>query len=240
MKFIFDIFLLLIIILVSTVSAKRGFVRSVWSTVAIIGSFTVAYVFGAAVGEYICKDYILKIVTDYTFEIIESLISAPEGNYNLTELFSTLPEEFALLAESCGADLGILSDRFLSSVAMSEEHVYELASSIAEPISRTISHAVGILCSFLLSLVVFAIIGFAVRIIAKLPIVKTLDGVLGLAFGFLKGIIIVCMLCVVAAIFIESEFMNGNVGVYFRALTENSYIFRLFCAYSPIDFINVG
>ena len=44
----------------------------------------------------------------------------------------------------------------------------------------------------------------------------------------------------VAAIFVECEFMSGEIGVYFKNLTDHSYIFRFFSVFSPIDFINIG
>ena len=240
MEYIFDIFLLLVLLLVTVISTRRGFVRSVWSSVTMIGSFAVAYAFGPALGEYFCLEYILPKVTEYTFEIIKGLITATEDSYNISELFTSLPEDFVLLAENCGADLNGLQAEFLSAIEISQDSVYELASSIARPLSQTLSHAVGIIITFFAAVIVLTVIGFIVKIIAKIPVIKTLDGVLGFVFGIIKGVIIICMICVAAAIFVECEFMKGEVGVYFKSLTEHSYIFKFICAFSPVDFINIG
>ena len=240
MNYIFDIFLLLVLILATAISTKRGFVRSVWASVTIIGSFVVAYAFGPDLGEYFCLDYILPRVTEYTFEIISGMISSTAGTYNISEFFTSLPEEFVLLAESCGASLEYLEKEFISSIAISQESLYDMANAIALPVSRTLSHAVGIIITFFASVIVLTIIGLIVKIISKIPIIKTLDGILGFALGIIKGVVIICIICVAAAIFVECEFMNGEIGTFFKILTENSYIFRYFCAFSPVDFINIG
>lgn len=240
MDYIFDIFLLLVLVLVTVISTKRGFVRSIWAAVTLIGSFAVSYAFGPALGEYFCLDFILKSITEYTYNIINNLVAATEGNYNISELFTALPEEFVLLAESCGADLNSLQAQFASAIAIPQEQVYDLANSIALPVSRTVSHAVGIIALFFASVIVLSIIGLIVKIITKISVIKTIDAILGCLLGLIKGIVIICMLCVVASIFVECQFMSGDIGAYFNSLTEHSYIFRLFCSFSPIDFINIG
>ena len=240
MEYMFDIFLLLVLILVTVISTKRGFVRSVWSSVIIIGSYVIAYAWGPAFGEYFCLDFILPRVTEYIFQIISSMIIPNEGTYDLSALFASLPEEFVILAESCGASLESLQEEFVSAIAMSQEQLYDMANSIALPVSSTLSHAIGIIITYFASVIILTVIGFIVKIISKIPLIKTLDGVLGFIFGIIKGIVIICLICVVAAIFVECEFMSGNVGNYFRNLTEYSYIFRIFCAFSPVDFINIG
>ena len=240
MNYIFDIFLLLVLLLVASISAQKGFVRSIWATVTLIGAFFIAYAFGATVGELICGEFILPRITEYTFEIIKNIVTSTAGNYNVSELFDTLPEEFVILAENCGANIELLEEQFTSAVTIPEEQLYDLASSIALPISNTISKALGIILLFIVSILALALIGLVVKIITKIPVIKTIDGILGFVLGLLKGVVLLFMLCVVAAIFVESEFMSGAPEMFFKSLTENSYIFRFFCAFSPIDFINVG
>lgn len=240
MEFIFDIFLFLVLILVILISTKRGFVRSVWASVTIIGAFALAYTFGPALGDYFCSEFILPKVTEYVYELINGMTGVAEGGLDFSEFFATLPDEFIIMSESFGVSLDALREEFLSVMVVSQDEVYELASSIALPISSTISHLIGIIVAFFASVIVLTIIGFIVKIISKIPVIKTLDGILGFIFGIIKGIVIISMICVVAAVFVESEFMNGSIGAYFRTLTECSYIFRFFCAFSPVDFINIG
>ena len=240
MEYVFDIFLLLVWALVIAINTKNGFVKSVWGSVTVFGAYVISYAFGPAVGELICGDYILPRVTEYTFEILQNLASSVEGSYDISSLFTNLPEEFIILADNCGANIDQLSEQFASAVTIPSEQLRELAQTIALPVSRTISNAIGMIVVFFAAMLALAVVGIVVKIIAKLPVIKTIDGVLGFFLGLLKGVVVVSILCVVVAVFVESGFLNGNVGVYFKMLTENSYIFRFVCAISPIDFINIS
>lgn len=240
MEYIFDIFLILILLLVIALSTKRGFVRSVWSSVTMIGAFVIAYIFGPVLGEWICYSYVLPYITEHTFEVLTGLVSVGEGSYDISELFTNLPAEFIELAANCGADIAELQERFVSAITVPTEQLHDLASSISLPVSLTLSNAIGIIAVFFAAALALALIGLVVKIITKLPVLKTLDGILGFLFGIIKGIVVVCIMCVVVAIFVESEFLNGNVGVYFKMLTEDSYIFRIVCEFLPVDFINIS
>ena len=68
----------------------------------------------------------------------------------------------------------------------------------------------------------------------------TIDKILGFLLGFIEGAVVIIILCIITAVFIECGFLNNVLGSYFESLTNNSIIFRLFCAISPIDFINIG
>ena len=240
MKYVLDILFILILALVTVISTKRGFVRSVWASVTLIGSLALSYAFGPVLGDYFCINYILPAVTDFAFETINGMLIATEGNYNLSELFSALPEEFILLAERCGADIDSLQEQFASAISIPQEQVYDFARSIALPVSQTISRAVGIVAIFFSTLIVLVIVGILFKIIAKIPVIKTLDGIFGFVFGLIKGLVVICILCVVIALIIEFHFLGGKVSTYFLNLTEYSCIFKLFCTLSPVDFINIG
>ena len=78
------------------------------------------------------------------------------------------------------------------------------------------------------------------KIIVKIPIIKTLNSLLGFVFGVIKGLVIVWILCVTLSIFVESGFMDPETVEVLNNLTKESYIFNFFCTFSPINFINIG
>ena len=240
MNYLLDIFLLLLFLLITIISTERGFVNSVWSSVTIIGSFVVAYMFGGVVGDWICDNFVLKYISEYAYGIVESLIENSAENYNISNLFESLPEEFVTLVENCGADISVLNSQFGSSLALSQVELYSFAESVASPISQTLSNAIAIVSIFLISLLILWIIGLVVKIIVKIPIIKTLNSLLGFVFGVIKGLVIVWILCVTLSIFVESGFMDPETVEVLNNLTKESYIFNLFCTFSPINFINIG
>ena len=240
MNYLLDIFLFLLFLLITIISTERGFVNSVWSSVTIIGSFVVAYMFGGVVGEWICDNFVLKYISEYAYVIVESLIENSAENYNISNLFESLPEEFVTLVENCGADISVLNSQFGSSLTLSQVELYSFAESVASPISQTLSNAIAIVSIFLISLLILWIIGLVVKIIVKIPIIKTLNSLLGFVFGVIKGLVIVWILCVTLSIFVESGFMDPETVEVLNNLTKESYIFNFFCTFSPINFINIG
>ncbi len=239
MKFIFDIFLILLMILIIFINTKRGFVRSVWSSVTLIGSFAVAYAFGPMFGKLLFLDFFLNTFTRHLLDVLSGMLSAVEGSCNFSEFISSFPEEFISIADKCGANIDALQEQF-SSMAVSGDLLQELAHSIAFPVSQTISIAVGIIALFLVSVIVLTILGFVVKIITKISVIKAIDRIFGFALGLIEAIVIICILCVIAAVFVECSFINSELGLFFDNLTSNSIVFRLFNSLSPVDFINIG
>lgn len=233
MNILLDIFLILLFLLITIISAERGFVDSVWSTLTIIGAFVLSYVFSDFVGDIICNLFVLKYVSEYSYGIVESLIVQSSENYDISTLFATLPGEFVELVENCGADLTALEEQFGSSLALSQEDLYSFAESVALPISRTLSNAIAIVSVFLISILVLWLLGLVVKIIVKISIIKTINSFLGFVFGLLKGFIIIWIVCVTISIFVERGFMNPESVRVLNDLTNGSYIFDFFCSFSP-------
>ena len=184
-------------------------------------------------------NFVLKYTSEYAFGVVETLIESNSESYNLSELFESLPAEFVTLVENCGADITTLAAQFGSSLSLSANELYTFAESVALPISKTLSNAIAIVSIFLISLLLLWLIGLVVKIIVKIPIIKTLNSFLGFVFGLIKGLVIVWILCVTLSIFVERGFMNPETVEVLNNLTSGSYIFKFFCSFSPINFINI-
>lgn len=240
MNYLLDIFLFLLFLLITIISTERGFVDSVWSSVTIIGAFIVAFLFSGLVGEWICDNFVLNYISEYAYEIVEALVEQSANNYNISALFDSLPDEFVALVENCGADVAMLEEQFGSSLTISADELHTFAESVASPISQTLSNAIAVVSLFIFSLLILWLAGLVVKIIVKIPVIKTLNSLLGFLFGVIKGVVIVWILCVALSIFVEKGFMNPQTVGLMHDLTGESYIFNFFCSFSPINFINIG
>ncbi len=239
MQWILDILFILIFLLMVVIATQKGFVKSIWRIVTVIGSFVVAYIFGPVIGDWICENFVLGHVTSYAYGVVAQLVENNAGEYNVSGLFETLPDEFLQLLSNCGTSVDELSSRFSVTLAVSEEELYSMAEAIATPISNTLSKAVGIISVFLASVLLFVLAGMVLKLVVKMPLIRSLDSFLGFVFGVVEGIAIVWILCVFVGIFVEHSFMNSSSNEVLSCLTEGSRIFRFFCGLSPIDFINI-
>ena len=240
MNFLLDIFLFLLFLLIVIVSTDRGFVSSVWNTVTVIGAFILAYMFSGIVADLICKNFVLNYVTEYAYGVVAALIESNTATYDISGLFESLPQDFVSLVEHCGADMAVLEQQFGTAVSVSVDDLFEFAESIALPISQTLSNAIAIVSVFLISLLLLWLFGLIIKVIVKIPIIRTLNSLLGFMFGLVKGFIVVWILCVTLSIFVERGFMNPNSVEVLNELTSSSHIFRFFCSFSPINFINIS
>ena len=240
MNYLLDIFFLLLFLLITIIGAERGFVDSVWSSVTVIGSFVIAYLLGGTVGEWICDNFVLKYISEYSYSVVESLAQRSADSYDIAHLFASLPEEFVALATNCGTSISELESQFASSFTLSADELYSFASTIALPISKTLSNAIAIVSLFLISLLLLWLIGMVVKVIVKIPIIKTLNALLGFIFGVIKAFVFIWIICVTLSIFVERGFMNPETVEVLNNLTRESYVFNFFCSSSQIKFINIG
>ena len=156
MKFIFDIFLILLMILIVFINTKRGFIRSVWSSVTLIGSFAIAYAFGPMIGQFLFMDFILDSLIEYVIGVLNHMLATAQEGCDLSEIFASFSNELVAMSDNLGVTLESLQEQFLE-VSVSQEQLYNIANSVALPLSRTISSAAGIIAVFLLSVIILSI-----------------------------------------------------------------------------------
>lgn len=234
MGLILDFVLASLFVIIVIVAAKRGFVESVWSTVTLVGSFVLAFMFGSLLGDWLYDTFVFTKATDYVFEMIKNLAVKSSGLYDIGSLFTTLPEEFTQLLENCGADLAELQERFELAFSLSEAELYDFAQAIAEPLARTISMAVAVLGIFAVSALVLWIVGLLIKAIVKLPLISSLDGFLGFLLGLIKGAVILWVVCMVLNLLTTQGFLDAQYASIISEFTKGSYIMNFFVRYFMI------
>jgi uncharacterized membrane protein required for colicin V production len=239
MTYILDIILILLFFIIVLASTIRGFVKSVWRTVTVVGAFILAYVYGPFLGAYLCESYVVDYVSDYTFESLTQLIDKEAEGYAGGDIVNDAPEELVELLERYGSDINELRNSFKSGVAVSEEELKALSDSISVPIASTIATIIGIFLVFLGGVLLISLIGLVLRLIVKLPIIRFFDSFLGAVFGIAEAFVIVWVLCLLIGFLVEHGFITGTSTDVIGAMIENSYLFRFFCDLSPVDFINI-
>ena len=238
MNYLLDIALIAIFLLVVMIDAKRGFVKSVWGFVTALASLALSFLFGGYVGDLLLNTWLRDLFADATLNVLKPIVESGASGYDITKLFADMPEELVKLAESCGADLEALALRYADAVNVSEESLVELASTISDPITTTISLAIGYVSVFFVALILMYIIGSLFNLISKLPIIKGFNTLLGGVFGAMSGLIYIWVICIALAVVVECGVLGGYEE-YIESMAESSYIFRLMCEFSPFDFINI-
>lgn len=241
MNVLFDVILVVIFLLVVIISTCRGFVKSIWSMVTIIGAFVLAYMFGPVLGEWLEESFVNDYVSSYACEVVETIAKDDviPNRYDVSELFDPASQKYVEWLTSCGVDLDDIKSRLSPTLIVSQSELYFISESIASSVSETISKVLGIIISFVASLIIISLLGGLLKLIVKVPIIKSINTILGMILGLFEGFAVVWVLCTVVSIFVESGIWNEGNGEMFRLIINNSYLYKYFCDLSLFDFINI-
>lgn len=239
MNWVIDIVLASVFILTVVVCAARGFVKSIWWLLRAVLSLGASFLFGHRFGTWLMERFILGKFTDVARASLESIVHENNGSFDISEAFSSMPESFRSLLARFGADASTLQGVYGGSSNSSASDLNALASDIATPVARVVSEALGYVAVFLIVFIVVTVLGWVVRLIAELPVLRSVNHLLGGVFGVACGFIYLWVICLAISAFVESGIAETESRALMQ-LAQESYLFRFFCGFSPLDYINIS
>ena len=176
-----DILILAILLSLTFLGYKKGFLKTLTGVVSIILSFVLAMTFSPQVESFIKS----TPVYDAIYENIENSLFS-QNNENKEE-YSTaklnMPYE---MIENIQEDI--------------EGTKNEIAKTLTEKLGDILVKILSILLIFLAVRILLLIILSGFGIIRKLPLIGWFDKLLGALFGFLKGLLVVYLLLAVVTV----------------------------------------
>ena len=180
---IVDIVLILIILLFAILGAHKGMILTLFSLISIVlGLFGGRYVADLLTPPLVkqAAPMLEGLVQEYITVFLSGADTAVQSSGILWELLHNLMEEGLSAAEPVAA---------------------ELAAALAE----TIIHPVLFLVSFVLILIICWFIAHALDLVARLPVLNTLNSLGGLILGLVKGALLVIILTPLLLHFLENR-----------------------------------
>lgn len=235
---VLDIALIALYFIIVIIYIKRGFIKSIWGFVRVAAAVAAAYFFGGQFGQWLNDRFILKAVTDTTTGALKPMLTQNNSSFDISELFEKIPRGFTDLIERCGADIDDLEGIFGNFDKASDADVASMAEKISQPISDTISKAAGYVAVFVGVWLIMFIIGQIVFLLSEIPGIDNVNEFLGGVLGVFVGFIYVWIICLLLSIFVENSVVTSS-GEALRTITDSSYVFRILCDISPLDFINI-
>lgn len=178
---IIDLIAILVIISSVLIGAKRGFVKSVFSFGSLIISLLLALTLYPMVTDCLEGSF----VDDFVHQSAYSLFDAQTTNENAvveTDANSALPEGLK----------AIINKTITDAAETTKEVLAETVASLALKI-------LGILIVFILSKILLWIISLIFDLVSKLPIIRTLNKLMGGAVGAFYGILILYVILALLA-----------------------------------------
>ncbi|MBR3894741.1 MAG: CvpA family protein [Clostridia bacterium] len=215
----FDVVFLLVFVLFVFLYARRGLIKSVVHFFKTLLAFVAAFLFGGAVGGFLCDAFVGSAVNRFVYDKIQSMYAGTAG-LSAEEILEAFPA--FLRTES-------VREALVACEGSGETMIQSAADAVSAPIATAISNVVGYIAVFVIALIVFWI-GAAIltKIVERISILGRLNTVLGALFGFLIALVVLFTAASVLKLFF------GGSSVY-----EDSVIVRLLGDSSLLEAIKI-
>lgn len=215
-----DILLLIVIIMFTFISAKRGFLRSVLNLGAVFLAGLLSKLLSGPAAYIIYTSFIQKGVTHNLYKIMPSGSVSGEINNVIDDIFSQLPDFVVNCAERFGVSEQVLS--LNDSTVLNVEYIeHNIVMPIITGVAAIIATAIFfIILSFIFKIIIFAVDKKIKN--KKLKLVNSTDFILGGVLGFIRAAFPMFFICIILN-FIASQFNNTD----FAVLVDSS----MFCKF---------
>ncbi|MGN1315683.1 MAG: CvpA family protein [Acutalibacteraceae bacterium] len=230
MAYIFDIIIIALFVFLVVKAYKAGFVSTVIDTFALAISAILSYKFFEPVAESAYNLFVRDLVETRFTRVLDSVSSSLSVADKVSAMIDGLPNGAVKFAQVLGINFKELVNSVSASGNVSDD---ELISLAVDKIGHTIMINVVEVVTFVL---LFVVIVLVLRFLAgffknlnKIPLVGTLNAVLGGVIGVAKAVAIVFIVCTV---FYFIAGMSGAAPVI--EAINNSKIYMLIIENNPI------
>ncbi len=219
---IIDIALITVILVFLIVGIKRGFIKELVSLIGFVVAFVVALFLSGIGSSFVYDTFVDGFVKDkVSSAVMQSVDNEVDG------VLVSIPDYFINAAEATGTDIeGVVKSNIGASVE-------ETANSVATTVSKDVAKPViGALIRVILFIIIFIIvkilidwIGRALDLVSRLPVIHSLNRVLGAVIGTARGVVTAAIICFVAMYLIK--FQGGNLFGLTAEMLEGSFMYNL-------------
>ncbi len=224
MSIILDVILLTIFVAFVFTAAKKGFMLSLFELIAVIVALALSYQFSPVVAQAAYDG----IVEESLIETVETQI---DDNLNISSsteqaemVLDAIPDFMVTFASSVGIEVEEVREKITSENFSAENLATELVNKVAQPI--VVAALTAIFFVLLAALLLF-VLKWLAQILAKLfklPLIGTVNKVLGGTLGACKGIMVIIFVCTILQIVFaggDNEIATAVNGSYVVGLLDN-------------------
>ena len=230
MKLLIDIILFGIIVGFMVVGYKKGFVKTILSCLKNVIAFVVAFTFSSQLAKWLKDQFFMEKVKDFIEKkIAEFLGTNSATGKDIAPLLDSKHSGFLEFIEKMGLDIDALYSAVQNTDATMNDAISEY---IATPCVNALSGVLAFILLFVGVLIVIAILGWILGGVAKLPIIKgtnkLLGGVLGLCFGVFASFVVASLIRIVIPYFSDTAVIasleEGNTLYNFITSTTPTFL----------------
>lgn len=225
---ILDLIVVGIIVFVTVLAAKRGFVRTIVEVVGFVAAAVIAVSLGSAAAGMAYDNFLgPKLVT------VTGDTASATTQEMVDKAWEALPDFIADNAEKLGVSKDKLNESISNVGGEDREEVIEKA--LQETVRPVFVRVIGMLCSTLF----FIILAFVVKLLAKLlngvfsfSVVGSLNRTLGGIIGLFKGAVFAVIFCMLVGMIAS---FTGGFWVFTEEALESSTVARFLLSVTPFS-----
>ena len=176
------------------IGRKKGFIKTVFSLIVTVISVIVAKEYSPAVAQWVNDNFIHEMGVEWLTRVISDNISS-----GTQAVANAIPQ---VISDAVATFTNTSVEAMLSGVAASAE-IAEIAEKIYTAAENafilTVISAIAFLVIFIASNAILSLGVSVINIIAKLPVIKSINKLMGGLLGAIKGAIGVTVICQVLA-----------------------------------------
>ena len=195
MNFVLDLILVAICFFTIFFAAKRGFFRSLMGFASKIIALVVAYTFTPALAEAIKTRFLIGPLSDSIATTLRSYVGESYDFSNLSEKIPDILERYLISGEDLSASIDSMQKS-------GEEALRSVSEQIADKVSGMIATAIAFIGLFIVTCLVLWIVTKIADTVFKLPVLKTANTVLGVAFGICSAVLLTLVYCAVVSMLV--------------------------------------
>ena len=197
-KYIFDIVLGVVAVVIVVYTAKRGFVLSLLNTIAVALSGFLSYKFSKPVSEFIYSSFLYDKIETKLTEVLSGLSKDVSFDSKIQAMTDSLPESMVNASQGLGVNLESAIKAIDLEVFSNEKIVNAFIDNVASDIIISVLEVVSFVVLFvLLSFILKNVAIIFSKLVRKIPIVGKANTILGGVLGVVKAFVLVVMICFV-------------------------------------------
>jgi uncharacterized membrane protein required for colicin V production len=241
LAYICDIVIAVIVLVSAIVGRKRGFVKTAFGLLSFVCAIVLSYFFGSYAGDYIKTTSVYEDLSrKATLSISEYIDKTAEAELEKLQIRDEEMSESEIVKtlERLGLETDSFYDRYEDAIKEGTENAKEkFAQNAATKVMECLANALGVLVTFVLSLVALKILGFLVDRLFRLPVLNGINRLGGFIVGLVLGIFSVYILCMIVEILLP--YIPQNPVIY-AGMEKDTILYNFFVNLNPVIFVLFG
>lgn len=224
MSIILDVILLTVFIAFVFTAAKKGFMLSLLELIAVIVALALSYQLSPVVAQAAYDGFVEESLIETVETQIEENLNVSSSAEQAEIILYAIPDFMVNFASSVGIEVEEVKAKITSEAFSAENLATELVTKVAHPI---VIAALTVVFFLLLATILMFVLKWVAGILSKifkLPLIGTVNKVLGGVLGACKGVMVIIFISTILQVVFaggDNEFSTAVNGSYVVGLLDN-------------------